>query len=456
MNAMRRFLETCRRTGRRFLEGPPWFPMPEPGRKKHRIPITFLTLLWLYALLDRILTPQGRMFGAVYLAIASYSLILSRSPAVILFFVLSGVLFFDLLLGLLFYPRIRITRTVPARVTRGCGFKIFYTVENRSSLPCFDLTADASLNMKHLAGTDPFLPRLTLEGKGTGRITRGFRLQKRGIHVLPRPLIETGFPFQIVKLSRSPGERQRIICHPDYTPLRSLRLPDGNARNSESVNSVASVGESMDFYGCREYRTGDDPRKIHWVASAKHAQFVVKEFQEEKLSCAALILDNSIAATKTTFRTLLRNLFLLKPIRERYEGTPFEAAVSLSASIATSLSSNDFVVDIFAAGSEIHHFRTGGSHMTQEAFLDLLASLQSARDTDRFRKITPEDIRTIASTGAVFLILLSIDPESEKLHRDLAETGVPIRTFFISSVPGPAWAETIRADDILRGKADEL
>ena len=94
--------------------------------------------------------------------------------------------------------------------------------------------------------------------------------------------------------------------------------------------------------------------------------------------------------------------------------------------------------------------------MTQEAFLDLLASLEPSKETERFRRITPEDIRTIASSGAVCLVLLSIDPESEKLHRDLADTGVPIRTFLISSVPGPAWVETIRADDILRGKADEL
>ena len=453
---MRKFLETCRRIRRRFLEGPPWFPMQFTVRKGRRIPVTALILLWLYALLDRILTPQGRMFAAIYLAIASYSMILSRSPAVILFFVLSGVLFFDLLLGLLFYPRIKIRRTVPVRVSRGCEFQISYTIENDSRRPCFDLTADTSLYLKHLTGTDSSIPRLTLKGRENGTLSRRFLLQKRGVYELPCPLIETGFPFQIFKISRMGREHQRIICHPDFVPLRSLRLPDGNARNNESVNSIASVGESMDFYGCREYRTGDDPRKIHWVASAKHAQFVVKEFQEEKLSCAALILDNTLGANRHSFRTLLRNLFLLKPIHGRFDDSPFEAAVSLTASIATSLASNEFAVDIFAAGSEIHHFRTGRNHMTREAFLDLLASLEPTKEMNRFRNITPEDIRSIASSGAVFLVLLSIDPESEKLYRALAGTGVPIRTFLISSAPGPAWTETIRAEDILQGKAGEL
>ena len=154
------------------------------------------------------------------------------------------------------------------------------------------------------------------------------------------------------------------------------------------------------------------------------------------VSCAALILDNTLGANRHSFRTLLRNLFLLKPIHGRFDDSPFEAAVSLTASIATSLASNEFAVDIFAAGSEIHHFRTGRNHMTREAFLDLLASLEPAKEMNRFRNITPEDIRSIASSGAVFLVLLSIDPESEKLYRALAGTGVPIRTFLISSAPG--------------------
>ena len=91
-----------------------------------------MPLIWGYALLDRILTPQGRMLGAVYLAVSFYSMILTRSPAVILFFGLSGVFFFILLAGLLFFPRITIVRKAPSRVSCGTPFRIFYSLENRS------------------------------------------------------------------------------------------------------------------------------------------------------------------------------------------------------------------------------------------------------------------------------------------------------------------------------------
>ena len=415
-----------------------------------------MLFVWIYALLDRVLTPQGRMFGAVYLAIAFYSMILTRSPAVVLFFVLSGVIFFNLVAGLLFFPCIRIARKVPARVSCGSEFQIFYTLFNRSFLPCFDLAADTSLSLKNLKCTDQAVSRMTLMPKQEGTFSRRFRILRRGVYHLPCPLIETGFPFQLFKLSRTAGQSQQIICHPAYTRLRSLKLPDGSAKNNESMNTVSSEGESMDFYGCREYRTGDDPRKIHWVASAKRAQFVVKEFQEEKLSRAALVMDNSLVAGRESVLSFLKKLFQLKPIGGRYDDTLFEAAVSLTASIATSLSESDFIVDIFAAGSEIHHFRTGRNYMTQEAFLDLLASLKPTTGLRRFSRITPEDVSGIASSGAVYLILLSIDSESEKLYKSLVRTGAPVRVFLISSKGGPAWVETLRADDILSGKAGEL
>lgn len=451
----RRFTAKLRRLEAAFQAGPPWLASVRRKPGKY-VSATAMLFVWLYGCLDRLLTPQGRIFGAVYLGVAFYSTILTRSPAVLLFFVLTAVLLFDFVGGLLTFPRLRITRRVPARVSCGTEFEIRYTIFNRSLLPCYDLTADSSLLLRHLVCTDSEVCRLTLPPKREGTLSRHFKLTRRGVYQLPCTVIETAFPFQILKLSRTLPGRPQIICHPACTELRTLRLPDGSARNSESIKTVSAEGQSMDFYGCREYRTGDDPRKIHWAASAGRPQFVVKEFQEEKLSRAALIMDNAPPAARRPFSELLRDLLLLRPILKKADAEPFEAAVSLAASIATSLSAKDFAVDIFAAGSEIHHFRTGRGGMTQESFLDLLAALEPDRGTGRFRKITPEDIGVIASTGAVFLLLLSIDEESEKLYRSILETGAAVRVLLLSDSPGPAWAERLIPADILAGKAGEL
>lgn len=90
---MRKFADRCRRFWEGFLNGPRWFSVPSAGKKGRYVSSSLMLFLWIYALLDRFLTPQGRMFGAVYLAVSFYSMILTRSPAVVLFFVLSGVIF---------------------------------------------------------------------------------------------------------------------------------------------------------------------------------------------------------------------------------------------------------------------------------------------------------------------------------------------------------------------------
>ncbi len=450
---LRRLSAMFRRLDAAYRAGPSWLAV----RKNSAASVPGITpFLWIYGWMDRVLTPQGRIFCAVYLGVAFYSTILTRSPAVILFFVLSAVLLLDLAGGLLFFPFLRIVRTVPERVACNAEFRIHYRIVNRSILPCFDLTADASMLFRPLLSVDPETVRLTLPPKGEGSLSRCFRISRRGIYRLPAATVESAFPFQILKCSRLVPGTDRIICHPAWTELRSLRLPDGSSSRSESVKTVSAEGQSMDFFGCREYRTGDDPRKIHWAASASRPQFVVKEFQEEKLSRAALILDNAPLSEPGDPLRNLRDFLRLRPLRKNDGSEAFEAAVSLTASVVAALSRRNFSVEIFAAGSELHRFRAGRGGMTQDSFFDLLAALEPVRDRGRFRKITGEDVSLIASTGAVFLILLSADEASEKLYRSIADTGAAVRVFLISDSPGPAWTEPLRPRDVLDGRTGDL
>ena len=62
---MRKFADRCRRFWEGFLNGPRWFSVPSAGKKGRYVSSSLMLFLWIYALLDRFLTPQGRMFGAV-------------------------------------------------------------------------------------------------------------------------------------------------------------------------------------------------------------------------------------------------------------------------------------------------------------------------------------------------------------------------------------------------------
>ena len=76
---------TLRRLEAAYRAGPSWLAV---RKSSSAFPPGVLPLIWIYGWMDRVLTPQGRIFCAVYLGIAFYSTILTRSPAVILFFIL--------------------------------------------------------------------------------------------------------------------------------------------------------------------------------------------------------------------------------------------------------------------------------------------------------------------------------------------------------------------------------
>ena len=94
--------------------------------------------------------------------------------------------------------------------------------------------------------------------------------------------------------------------------------------------------------------------------------------------------------------------------------------------------------------------------MTRDSFFDLLSALEPGTTRRRFRKITPGDVDQIASTGAVFLILLSADEEAEKLYRSMIDAGAAVRVFLLAETPGPHWTERIGIHDVLAGKAGDL
>ena len=169
-----------------------------------------------------------------------------------------------------------------------------------------------------------------------------------------------------------------------------------------------------------------------------------------------MILDSCCPAAVWEAGELLKRVFTLKSLAGNRD-EPFEAAVSLTASIARTLSIRNFVIDVFAFGSEIHHFRTGRNTMSFEAFLDLLASLDSSRSEKRFENFPASEMNRAADAGAVFLILLRIDSEAEKFYKSLLKRGANLRVFTFDQRAGlPEWAERLTCEEILRGTRREL
>jgi uncharacterized protein (DUF58 family) len=80
-----------------------------------------------------------------------------------------------------------------------------------------------------------------------------------------------------------------------FPRLQPLRYPDlvSYRRTSRQWGLMRARwrGEGREFEALREYVEGDDPRKIHWKATARLDRPIVQEFQPEKNQNVIMVLD---------------------------------------------------------------------------------------------------------------------------------------------------------------------
>jgi uncharacterized protein (DUF58 family) len=198
---------------------------------------------------------------------------------------------------------------------------------------------------------------------------------------------------------------------PHVTPLPDTSLTGEWGGAGHSTNrSVATHGD--DDVATREYRYGDDLRRIHWRTTARRGELTVRREEQPWQSRAAVLLD-------------------ARAIAHRGDGptSSLEWAISAAASIGLHLAGRGFEVRVVTdSGAEVSSAGLGGGF--DGALLDVLAvlgpsiarSLHTGVDTARRQggeglmiavvgSLTADDADRLArlrdgdrSTGVIFLL----------------------------------------------------
>ena len=120
---------------------------------------------------------------------------------------------------------------------------------------------------------------------GLGRL-RGL---SRGIHAVEGASLASAFPFGIFRARRGIPTPAEVITYPE--PLDLSRSP-----HSRLSKLLGKEGGDKDLSGLREYRPGDALRLIHWKASARKRDFVVKELDGDGEESLEVVLDRRCSA----------------------------------------------------------------------------------------------------------------------------------------------------------------
>ena len=88
----------------------------------------------------------------------------------------------------------------------------------------------------------------------------------------------------------APGE---ILVYPTPTQIRSSPLkPRLTLQQTTGPVSARSAGSGTDFWGIREYRTGDPLRRLNWHLAARHPhKLFTNEYEREEIADFGFILD---------------------------------------------------------------------------------------------------------------------------------------------------------------------
>lgn len=180
-------------------------------------------------------------------------------------------------------------------------------------------------------------------------------------------LVRTTDPFGLVQLDRQFVATSEVLVTPQIVPLRSLRSAgSGGSAGEAQPHRIGVVG--ADDVLVREYRQGDDVRRIHWRSTARAGQVMVRREEQSWDPSASLILDSRTDAH------VGQGL-----------NSSLEWAISAAASIAVHFLDASFSVEIFSAEGPQHIRGTMGQH----------SSASKEMVVSRLTDLRPRQLRTL-------------------------------------------------------------
>lgn len=278
---------------------------------------------------DTVLTRRGWAFLAAGGAALLLAWLLGRRDLLVLAVFLAALPGAAVVLLRLVRPVLHVSRQFsPAVVEAGTPATVHLTVSARQPPP-------APVRMREglpaRFGESPvfrFPPALQ-----QGRLRAGYeyrlRSSRRGLYLIGPATAAFLDPFGLAQSVRKLGGADPLIVVPAPLPLPPP-LPLASDGPDGTVVHARPGGPTEDEASTRGYRPGDPMRRVHWSATARHGQLMVRQEQPIATPWATLLLDRREAAHGHRSVTTLWEGSEAMPTSESFEWA-VTAAVSAAA-----------------------------------------------------------------------------------------------------------------------------
>ncbi len=99
--------------------------------------------------------------------------------------------------------------------------------------------------------------------------------------------------LKIIKRKYQFQNRQMVMVYPSIIQMQKYDfLAISNKLSEIGLKKIRRIGHTSEFEQIKEYVRGDDFRTVNWKATAKHAQLMVNQYQDEKSQPIYSIIDS--------------------------------------------------------------------------------------------------------------------------------------------------------------------
>ncbi len=194
-------------------------------------------------------------------------------------------------------------------------------------------------------------PRFVLQGiarKWHRRVSYQVRSDVRGRFEIGPLTIRIADPFGLIELRRMVPGTIPLVVTPRTVALPPIPVMGGWSGSGEHRPQAFAAGSAEDV-SVREYRRGDELRRVHWRSSARMGDLMVRREEQPWEARATVLLDNRLRAH-----------------RGQGLGSSFEFAVVAAASLVLHLDQHGYAVRLVMADGT-------GADETSTAVLERLA-----------------------------------------------------------------------------------
>ena len=261
-------------------------------------------------------TVEGRFFLVGLVAVGFLATATDRNYVLLVLGLLVAVVAVSAVASALNLRRLGFRRSLPDAVIAGETFAVRVRLTNRNRwLPVRAVVMKDALQSA-LTGTETRGYAAVIPAGGRVTFVYSARIRRRGTYNITNALLMTRFPFGLFEkrvLARHPT---RIVVYPQMGEVAGERLPGSRDVHLALRERAVRRRGGGEFRSLRDYRPGDDPRRIAWRVTARQQKLVLKEMERENRGRVAVLLTTSLAGVQTADRRMA-----------------LERAVSLAASL---------------------------------------------------------------------------------------------------------------------------